>query len=106
MGLFVRTIGTGPGDHQNLPRQPGLQHAPPALAGTPAGTRLTRRSRGSRAPATAHATDGRAPFAPSPCDPPSSKIAVDEGLQVEQHRAGAPQMLDSRHLTEACPSSL
>ena len=30
-----------PGDHQDRPRQPGPQHAPPALAGPPAGARLT-----------------------------------------------------------------
>jgi len=40
MGLFVRTM-PGPGDHQDRACQPGPQHAPPALAETPAGPCLT-----------------------------------------------------------------
>ena len=61
----------GPGDDQDRPCQPRPQHAPPALARTPAGARLTIQ-RLTQAPAAAHRNqpqpDGHARPHVLPCD--------------------------------------
>ena len=83
----------GTGDHQDRPRQPRPQHAPPDLAGPPAGARLTvERLTPKRGPP--HPRNQPQPTAsPSRAltsDSNSPESAVDGGVQVLGSRAPRP----------------
>jgi hypothetical protein len=74
----------GPGDHQDRPRQPRPQHASPALAGTPAGARLTIRRRTPKRRPPHHRNQPQPtafPVLRAILRPNLAQIAVDGGVQ-------------------------
>jgi hypothetical protein len=91
------------GDDQDRPRQPGHQHAPYALAGTPVGAHLTLPAATSPAFPTSGRQRNPSSSRPHPCPGPRPRRAaqrpVDGGVQLRRrardHPLVAPPSSDS-----------